>query len=422
LPALAARSELRPASELEVYQRALEHQIAELQQTNLRLFDLLDLYECAPVGYVTTTHEGQVQAANLRFAQMLSKDRAALIRRPLYDFIDARDQDLYYLHRQALKGGAAKQTCELRLRRNGGEVFWAMLESIVVTDLNGLALVRTAVSDVTEFRQAEEERRLLREQLQHSQKADALGTLAGAVAHEIDELMPMTLGLGDQLERHLPADEANAQVVRDLMSRLLRGRKLVQDMLDLTHTRPHPRLPCDPNETIRQVIAVVESLLPNGVSLESSLDGNVCDIECDPELLTQLVMTLCWNSIDTLGQCGTLSIATRQLAPGDQALSRFPKLLGVPCLEIAISCDSYPWPRAVEAFTPTEHEYGLGWFMFYGAVHELGGVVATTDGVNGRATMSVLLPVDSQGQTVSTQDPGDKPTRQPTNGWLRGRR
>jgi len=127
--------------ELRVHQIELEMQNEELHRAQLELnaqrAEYLDLFDLAPVGYLTLSDKGIVGEANFTAARLLGVERRRLVRQPFSAFVFAADQDAYYLHNGLLKQTGEPQSYELRLRRAGGEAgsgaapshFWARLES-----------------------------------------------------------------------------------------------------------------------------------------------------------------------------------------------------------------------------------------------------------------------------------------------------
>jgi len=102
--------------ELEMQNEELRRSEAELDAARARYFDLYDL---APVGYVTVSESGLILEANLTAANLLGVARSALDRQPLSLFILPEDQDVYYLHRKHLLETGQTQVSELRLMKRG---------------------------------------------------------------------------------------------------------------------------------------------------------------------------------------------------------------------------------------------------------------------------------------------------------------
>ena len=138
--------------ELELQNDDLRRTQAELEASRARYFDL---YELAPVGYVTLSETGLILEANLTAAGLLGVGRSALVKQPLTPFILPDDQDLFYRLRQQLFKTGAPQACELRLRRSDNTPFCAHLEATAAQDAEGAPVCRVVLSDITARKQTE---------------------------------------------------------------------------------------------------------------------------------------------------------------------------------------------------------------------------------------------------------------------------
>jgi len=119
--------------ELRVHQIELELQNDELRRTQAALecsrTRYFDLYDLAPVGYLTLSETGLIQEVNLAAAKLLGTSRDALIDTPLTQFIVPDDQDIHYHFRHQLGSADEPQSCELRLRRAESRPVWVRLEA-----------------------------------------------------------------------------------------------------------------------------------------------------------------------------------------------------------------------------------------------------------------------------------------------------
>jgi two-component system CheB/CheR fusion protein len=139
--------------ELRVHQVELEMQNEELQRAHVELDTLraryFDLYDLAPVGYVTVSKQGLILEANLTAAALLGVAKRALSKELLTRFIIKEDQDIYYRHRKELFETGKPQTCELRMVKIDGTAFWALLDATASQDEGGAPVCRVVLSDIT---------------------------------------------------------------------------------------------------------------------------------------------------------------------------------------------------------------------------------------------------------------------------------
>jgi PAS domain S-box-containing protein len=145
--------------ELRVHQIELEMQNDELRQAQAILEEsrsrYSDLYDFAPIGYLTLDELGIIKEANLTAARLLAVERTRLIDRQFTHFMVTEDRGAFHRHLSLVFKGRERQTVELRLQRKDGQVFFILLESVFHQDTEGRSLCRTAFSDITARRQAE---------------------------------------------------------------------------------------------------------------------------------------------------------------------------------------------------------------------------------------------------------------------------
>lgn len=156
--------------ELEMRNEEMRRTQHELEVSRARYFDLYDL---APVGYLTLDGQGLILEANLTAVTMLGMQRHTLLRQPLTRFFLPEEQDVYYLQRKQLYATATAQSWDMRMLHCDGSQFWAHLQAIPAQ--NGEC--RITLEDITSRYQAE------------SIMAANLRLSEYAVSHSLDELL-----------------------------------------------------------------------------------------------------------------------------------------------------------------------------------------------------------------------------------------
>jgi PAS domain S-box-containing protein len=223
--------------ELRVHQIELEMQNEELRAAQDAL-DIsharyLDLYDFAPVGYLTLSEQGIVLKANLTAATLLGELRSNLIKRPISGFILKEDQDIYYRHRKRLFDSGDPQECELRMVKKDGASFWAHLTA-TATQYDGEPVCRIVMINLTERKLAEEVLLVSRWRLESIIEGTHVGTWewnvqtgktvfdktwAQIIGYTLEELEPITIKTweafvhpddlkisGELLERHFAGE------------------------------------------------------------------------------------------------------------------------------------------------------------------------------------------------------------------------
>jgi PAS domain S-box-containing protein len=149
--------------ELQVHQIELEMQNEELRRTQEELevsrARYFDLYDLAPVGYLTVSEKGLIQEANIATASLLGVERSALVNQPLSRFILPEDQDNYYRHRKKIFETGVSQSFDIRFLCAGSAPFWARVDATVEPNVAGVLEFSAVVIDISELKRADEEHR-----------------------------------------------------------------------------------------------------------------------------------------------------------------------------------------------------------------------------------------------------------------------
>jgi len=144
--------------ELHVHQIELEMQNEELRKAQIQIEEsrqkYSNLYDFAPIGYLTLDEKGLIQEANLTAADQLGIERGLLINTLFYHYINREDRDTFYLHIKKVFESKILQSCEIRSQRKDGKEFYAQLDSILVQNSKGNYSCRTSMIDITEHKRA----------------------------------------------------------------------------------------------------------------------------------------------------------------------------------------------------------------------------------------------------------------------------
>ena len=169
---------------LRSFQIELELQNEELRQTQQKLLDTQkkysDLYDFAPIGYLTISNKGTIMEGNLTASMMFGVEKGNLIKQPFSAFIFPEDQDVYYQGRKRFISSQKSSECELRLVRKDGNWFHALTKFTMDTYIDGISgQFRIIFSDISDFIKVKEERENLISELQKA--LNEIKTLYGLI-------------------------------------------------------------------------------------------------------------------------------------------------------------------------------------------------------------------------------------------------
>jgi len=206
-----------------------------------------------------------------------------------------------------------EESVEFRLVMKDGQPRWFEANVRAVLDLETGKPIRLigAASDITEKRQAEEEKRRLEDQMRCIQKIESLGILAGGVAHDFNNLLMGILGNTELVMMDLPPDSPLREYLREIDSAARRASNLSNQMLAYSGHGHFVVESVDLSALVREVGQLIESAIGKSGAIEYRLMDGLPAIVADTLEMRQVVLNLASNAAEALsGGGGKVTIAT----------------------------------------------------------------------------------------------------------------
>ena len=304
--------------DLRTHQIELEMQNEELRNAQVALIDsrdaFADLYDFAPLGYVTCDERGLVVQANLTLVDWLGTERSSFVAQPFSAFIIDEDQDVYYQLRHRLLEGRTPPSGELRLRRQGDDALWARLDGVVTkSSADDTIELRFAIADIAERKDVEADRNKLERELHHAQKMNAVGQLASGIAHEFNNLLFGIRGNAELL-LHKSADrltERDHSKLSAIVQAGDRAHTLTKQLLSFARKRNSNTTVFDVNQQLAEGRRMFEKPIGSRIALKIAASADPAIISADEAEIGQVILNLVLNARDAIPDKGTITIQTR---------------------------------------------------------------------------------------------------------------
>jgi two-component system cell cycle sensor histidine kinase/response regulator CckA len=311
---LAAGNTTQLLHELQVHQIELELQNEELRRSQLELAasreKYFELYDLAPVGYLTISEKGTILEANLTVAGLLGLERRDLIRQPVTGFIFKEDQDIYRRHRKQLLQTRAPQTSQLRMIKRDGHPFWVQMDAILAQASGDQPLFWITVSDITALKRSEEQR-LEERRLQQTQKLESLSVLAGGVAHEFNNLLMAIQGQAELALQELSAWPVANERIQEILKASRRAADLSAQMLTYTSRRFFQLKRADLGAIAEETAHLLKTSINKRRVLRLKLEPGLPAVQGDASQIQQVVMNLIINACEAIGERnGVITVST----------------------------------------------------------------------------------------------------------------
>lgn len=257
-------------------------------------------------------------------------------------------------------------------------------------------VIQAVVRDVTE-------QQLLQKQLQHSQRMQALGTLAGGVAHEFNNLLASIQGFAELLRFTIREGQEGYEYIQEIISSCERAGNLTARMLSLARAEAGERYPVKVNHVIENTRKLLSQTLPPSINLELNLGGGLPFVMADPTQLEQVLLNLALNARDAMPNGGTLRFVSSLGVPDPELFRQYPHLPTGCFVEISIQDEGVGIPkehleRIFEPFFTTKEAgkgTGLGLSVSYSIIKAHNGFILAQSPPPGEGKGSlfrVLLP------------------------------
>ncbi|MGD9949715.1 MAG: transporter substrate-binding domain-containing protein [Desulfobulbus sp.] len=282
-------------------------------------------------------------------------------------------------------------------------------------------LLQLSLEDITGHKQAEREREKLQAQLLQSQKMESIGRLAGGVAHDFNNMLSVIVGHSELVLRQTDPEKPLYAHLRSILEAAQRSADLTRQLLAFARKQTVTPKVLDLNQTVEGMLKMVRRLIGEDIDLIWLPGERTGNINMDPSQIDQLLVNLCVNARDAVGENGRITIETDALAADNEFCREQAEcqpghymLLSVSDNGSGIAPDLLP--HIFEPFFTTKDlgkGTGLGLATVYGIVKQNDGWVQVRSELGRGTCFCIFLPAfrsleerASEVHSVSAPEPG----------------
>ncbi|MBI4082921.1 MAG: PAS domain S-box protein [Candidatus Lambdaproteobacteria bacterium] len=344
---------------------------------------------------------------NRAFAEMLGYERPEeLIGQHSIGWVAPQERERARARAEALLRGEARPESHTfaGLRRNGTQFWVEALTQVVAWE--GRPALQVACIDVTRSHELEQ-------QLQQSQKLEAIGSLAGGVAHDFNNMLSVILSYTDFVAEALPRESPAQADLAEVRKAGQRAAGLTRQLLAFSRRQVLELRVLDLNTVVGEMERMLRRLIGEDIELVTLLDPGLASIKADPSQIEQIIMNLAVNARDAMPTGGTLTIATTnehldaQYAQAHVAM-RPGDYVRLTISDTGIGMEESVRARIFEPFFTTKEMgkgTGLGLSTVYGIVKQMGGSIWVYSEPGQGTAFKLYFPVVAD-LPASTRSPG----------------
>ncbi len=307
-------------------------------------------------------------------------------------FFNSSDYDMF--HDKIFQQGYIRDY-ELNLKKKDGQEVNVIVTANVMHDKYGeITAYRGIMRDVTE-------QRALQKQLIQAQKMESIGTLAGGVAHDFNNIMCAILGYASIMKMDMKKDNQFFKYLDTIESSASRAAKLTDQLLAFARAGKYDVRIININNIVSDTVNLLKETFDRSIEIEADLYPQLPSIEGDANQIQQIILNICVNARDAMPNGGQLTIAT-----GVKQITRHYVKTHLGAMEgdyVTLSVkdtgagiDKSIIQRIFDPFFTTKGAgkgTGLGLSVVYGVVKNHGGYVDARSDVNKGTTFEIFLPM-----------------------------
>ncbi|MGE0160855.1 MAG: PAS domain S-box protein [Gemmatimonadales bacterium] len=358
--------------------------------------------ESSPSGMVMVDSSGTIVLVNREIERMFGYERDTLIGAS----IDLLVPERFHVGHGGFRADFMKAPTARSMgagrdlygrRKDGSEISVEIGLNPLTTDEGTFVLA--SIVDITARRHAEGQRQALEQQLRQAQKMEALGTLAGGVAHDFNNILGAIIGYAELILAQAPTEQAR-QDTRDLMAGALRGRQLVERILAFSRRQEAMLRPIPLAPTIDETGRLLRATLPTTIELRVHCPPELPLAMADATAVQQILMNLGTNASHAIDREGTIEVEAHSEYLTDSRARAMPDLSEGSYIVLSVRDNGRGMPpevlqRAFEPFFTTKPPgsgSGLGLAMVDGLMRDHGGAVRIESGVGAGTVVRCWFP------------------------------
>ena len=299
--------------------------------------------------------------------------------------------DLFEARSVVLQDGVWTGILQQRTR-DGRELVVQSSWTLVRDEAGAPRSILVVNTDVTEMRKLET--KFLR-----SQRMESIGTLAGGIAHDLNNVLsPILMAVG--LLRKQIDDARGRRILETLDTSAQRGADMIRQILTFARGAEGERVPLQPGHLIREMQKIADETFPKSIAVHADIADGLWIVSGQATPLQQVLMNLCVNARDAMPQGGTLSLAAENVSLDERAARNNPKARAGPYVLIKVADTGSGIPpevmdRIFDPFFSTKglgHGTGLGLSTTLSIVESHGGFIDVYTEVGRGTAFNVYLP------------------------------
>ncbi len=382
----------------DLYIQAIVQDISEKKMREAEHQKLSSVVKQSSEVIMITDLQGRIEYVNDAFEKITGYTAEEAIGETPRMLKSGRHDDKFYQQLWSTVSKGNSWTGRIVNRRKNGDLFTEDTRIFPIRDNEDRIINYAAVKrDVTKELEAEE-------MLRHSQKMEALGTLAGGVAHDFNNVLTGVFGLIKLCEKNIDKPSKLEGFIKEMNKSSERARDLVRQILSFSSRQAQEIRPVIVADTLADTIELLRSTIPKSVAITTDIESR-SKVLADPNKLQQAVMSLCTNAWQAMrSNGGTISVTLFDITVGENEIGIRADISPGEYLKLEISDTGCgierenitrifdPYFTAGKSEPETETSSGMGLAITHNIITSIGGKIDVYSEPDLGSTFKIYLP------------------------------
>ncbi len=408
----------KQAEELRIKNRRLKEDISKIKKTEealkksknrfRRFFE--DLGDAVFVTSLDSDNFGDILEANIEAEKQTGYSRDELLSMNIiHDISIQRNSDIEPSEiKSRMLEGKKFELIEKKVQKDGTE-YWTEV-TITPIDYKGKIASLSINHDITERILAEQEKEELQKQLLQTQKLESVGTLAGGVAHDFNNILTVIMGLSEMLLKQTDEENIRYSHLENIHNSSKRAARLTKQLLLFSRKQDMELEVVNINEIIESLHKMLNRLIDENISMHLDFGENIWQIKADSNQMEQVITNLVVNARDAMPDGGELTIYTKNAIINKEKAKNMPDLKAGKYIRLSVKdtgmgIDEEIKDKIFDPFFTTKGRTegtGMGLSVVHGIIKEHGGLINVFSEDGKGTAFNIYLPAIKE-QKLTTE-------------------
>jgi PAS domain S-box-containing protein len=345
-------------------------------------------------------NKGKITYISPVIESIIGYSPSELIGKYFMDMIYKEDHERVTNRYKELLSGVI-EPLEYRVVNSSGSLVWVRSSSNLISEDGNIIGTQGVLTDISQQKKAEEDKKQLERQLQHAQRMESIGTLAGGIAHDFNNILTSVIGFTELAHKQVGKGEPLEDYLNEVLIAGNRARELIKQILTFSRRDDKERNPVQIKPIVKEAIRLLRASLPSSIEIRSDTRSESLAL-ADPTQIHQVLMNLCSNAADAMEESGgILMIELDDQVFDEKHASRYPDMAAGDYIKLIVrdTGDGIPEDILARIFDPffttksKEKGTGMGLSVVHGIVKNHRGIIIVESEQKVGTTFKIFLPI-----------------------------